>query len=180
MKKKVVFLALALIVVSVAAFWGLKAAFFPGTTAQAIARDFLIRCYSIPDHERYAQKRSSDVAQRTALQKEYQALVTEDYLKTFLTERGSNMLEDWAGTQDYLVAIDQIDVQPSPAPGQDATNDLRYDITLILTRESDMRLATCQQSGRVQVQKTKDGYRVSAWTIDNESEFYRSDFFADK
>lgn len=180
MKKKVVLLALALILVSVGGFWGIKTVFFPGTTGQAVARDFLIQAYSIPDHSFYTQKLSSNPGPKAALQEKYQSFLTEDYLQAFLMNLGTSMYEAWANSKGYLIAIDQLNIQPTSSGTQGSTTYLEYDVTLTITRESDKRLASYEQTGRIDVEKTKDGYRVSAWEVNNETAFYGTEFFPEQ
>lgn len=180
MKKKVVLSAVALILVSAGAFWGVKAAVAPGTSAQAMARNFLIQCYSIPDHSFYTQMLSTGQGSKAALEERFKIFLTDDFMSKFLMRRGTCQYEAWAKDKSYLVAIDQLNVQPTSSGTQDNTTYLEYDVTLTLTHESDKRLATYEQSGRVNVDKTKDGYRISAWDVNNEREFYSTDFFPEQ
>lgn len=179
MKKKVVLLALLLIVVATGAVWVVKAAFMPSASAEAVARDFLIQYYSIPSHDFYAQhsQPSSLQSPSEANTEKFGRFLTDDYLKEFLSNLGGDRWQAWAANNGYLLAIGKLDVQPTSSDAKGTTTYLQYDVTLTVTRESDKRLATFKQSGRINVDKVNGGYRVSAWQIDNERKMYQENLF---
>lgn len=178
MKKKVVLLALLLIVVATGAVWVVKAAFMPSASAEAVARDFLIQYYSIPSHDFYTQRlQPSPQDAIQAITEKFGRFLTDSYLNDFLANRNGDRLEAWAANSSYLLAINKMDVQPTSSEAKGATTYLQYDITLTVTRESDKRLATLKQSGRINVDKVNGGYRVSAWQIDNEKKLYQENLF---
>ncbi len=178
MKKKVVLLALLLIVVVSLGVWAVKAAFFPGASAQATARDFLIQYYSIPDHQFYTERlQTSAQSASEAIDGTYSSFLSEPYMEHFQANREGYQLEVWAADKGYVLAIDKLDVRPAVAGTQGGKTFLQYTITLTVTRESDKQLATVEQSGLVDVDKVQGGYRVSAWQRFNEKELLSVNLF---
>ncbi len=179
MKKKVVLLGLLLIVVVSLGVWAVKSIFFPGASAQATVRDFLIQYYSIPDHAFYTERlKASSQGAIEAIDETYRPFLTEAYLDTFQANREGYDLEAWAYANGYTLAIDQLDLSPTSTGTQGNTTFLQYDVTLTVTRESDKALATVEQSGLINVDKAKSGYRVSAWQKLNEKDLLYEELYA--